>query len=91
MDLLVGTSAEEVRPDNFGFGETMFQIFILMASRRLMADPFYTDLYHSKTYTRAGMAWIDDEGYMHKVIGRHMPELKPHMKGLETAFNPWKP
>lgn len=90
VDLLVGTLAEEVRPANFGFGETMFQIFILMASRRLMADPFYTDLYGSKLYTKAGIEWIDEEGLMHKVIGRHMPELKPHMKGLETAFNPWK-
>jgi hypothetical protein len=89
IDLLVGTSAEEVRPKNFGFGETMFQIFILMASRRLMADRFYTNDYRKEFYTRGGMAWIDDEGYMHKVIGRHMPELKPHMKGLETAFNPW--
>jgi len=91
VDLLVGTLAEEVRPKNFGFGETLFQIFILMASRRLMADRFYTNNYTTQYYTKTGMNWIDDEGYMHKVIGRHMPELKPHMKGLETAFNPWKP
>lgn len=90
IDLLVGTLAEEVRPDNFGFGETLFQIFIVMASRRLMADPFYTDLYGSKLYTKAGIEWIDEEGHMHKVIGRHMPELKQHMKGIQTAFNPWK-
>ncbi len=90
IDLLVGNLAEEVRPENFGFGETMFQIFVLMASRRLMADPFYTDLYNSQVYTEAGLDWIDREGYMHKVIGRHMPELKPHMKGLTSAFNPWK-
>lgn len=90
VDLLVGTLSEEVRPKNFGFGETMFHIFILMASRRLMADPFYTDQYHPDFYTKAGMNWVDDEGYLHKVIGRHMPELKPHMKGIETAFNPWK-
>jgi hypothetical protein len=91
VDLLVGTLCEEVRPENFGFGETMFQIFILMASRRLMADPFYTDLYNEKVYTKAGMEWIDHEGFFHKVIGRHMPELKPHMKGIQSAFNPWKP
>ena len=90
IDLLVGTLSEEVRPTNFGFGETMFHIFILMASRRLMADPFYTDHYKPEYYTHAGMNWVDDEGYLHKVIGRHMPELKPHMKGIETAFNPWK-
>lgn len=90
IDLLVGTSAEEIRPKNFGFGETMFQIFIVMASRRLMADRFFTESYTKENYTKAGLNYIDEEGYMHRVIGRHMPELVPHMKGLETAFQPWK-
>ena len=90
IDLLVGTLAEEVRPKNFGFGETMFQIFILMASRRLMADPYFTDYYNSEHYTSAGLQWIDQQGTLAQVIGRHMPELKPHMSGLETAFAPWK-
>jgi len=89
IDLLVGTLSEEIRPKNFGFGETMFQIFILMASRRLMADRFYTSDYDTAHYTQAGLDWIDEEGWLHKVITRHMPELAPHVKGLETAFNPW--
>jgi hypothetical protein len=90
IDLLVGTSAEEVRPKNFGFGETLFHIFVLMASRRLMADRFYTADYTKEYYTKAGLDWIDDEGYMAKVIIRHMPELAPKLEGLETAFNPWR-
>ena len=45
LDLLIGTLAEGHRPTGFGFGETMFQIFILNASRRLQADRFYTDCY----------------------------------------------
>ena len=106
VDLLVGTLAEEVRPKDdgffklnklmgkptnyFGFGETMFQIFILMASRRLMADPYFTDYYNADHYTKAGLQWIDREGTLAQVIGRHMPELAPHMKGLDTAFAPWK-
>lgn len=89
VDLLVGTLAEEVRPSNFGFGETMFQIFILMASRRLMADRFYTEYYRAEYYTQDGLDWIDHEGRFAQVIGRHMPELKPYMSGLETAFQPW--
>lgn len=89
IDLLVGTSAEEVRPKNFGFGETMFQIFILMASRRLMADRFFTENYRAEYYTQSGLNWIDDEGTLAKVIVRHMPELKSKVKGLETAFLPW--
>ncbi len=90
IDLLVGTSAEEVRPKNFGFGETQFQIFILMASRRLMADRFFTDDYKREYYTKGGLDWIDQKGWMANVIIRHMPELKPNLKGVETAFNPWK-
>lgn len=89
IDLLVGAMAEEVRPKGYGFGETQFQIFVLMASRRLMADRFYTEYYRPQYYTRAGLDWIDDQGYMAKVISRHMPELAPKMKGLETAFAPW--
>jgi hypothetical protein len=90
IDLLVGTLAEEVRPKGFGFGETQFQIFILMASRRLMADRFYTESYNKENYTKSGLDWIDDQGFMHKVIARHMPELASKMKGLDTAFAPWK-
>lgn len=89
IDLLVGTLAEEVRPKGFGFGETQFQIFILMASRRLLADRFFTVDYRKEVYTRTGLDWIDDEGFMARVIARHMPELAPKMKGLDTAFAPW--
>ena len=47
----------------FGFGETMFQIFILNASRRLQADRFYTDDYREEVYTKEGMAWVDDSSF----------------------------
>ena len=38
LDLLIGCLAEEPRPDGYGFGETAFNIFVLMASRRLQTD-----------------------------------------------------
>ena len=40
LDLLIGCLAEEPRPDGFGFGETAFNIFVAMASRRLQTDRF---------------------------------------------------
>lgn len=43
VDLLVGTLAEGTRPKCYGFGETLFQVFTLMASRRIHADRFYTE------------------------------------------------
>ena len=55
LDLLVGTLAEGHRPTGFGFGETMFQIFILNATRRLQADRFYTDCYNEDVYTPEGL------------------------------------
>lgn len=89
VDLLVGTLAEEVRPESFGFGETLFQIFILMATRRLSSDRFFTDNFGPKYYTEAGIKWVDD-ATMASVIVRHMPEVKSKVEGLSTAFYPWK-
>lgn len=89
IDLLVGTLSEEVRPMNFGFGETMFQIFILMASRRLMADPFFTTKYSAEYYTAEGIKWIDYKSRFADVLIRHMPEVASKVEGLSTAFAPW--
>lgn len=93
IDMIVGAFAEEVRPgegkEQFGFGETQFQIFILMASRRLMADRFFTDDYNSAYYTKKGLEWIDKKGCMDRVISRHMPSLKDKVEGLDSAFAPW--
>ena len=42
VDLMIGLYAEPL-PDGFGFSETAFHIFVLMASRRLKSDPAFTD------------------------------------------------
>lgn len=89
LDLLVGTLGETQRPTGFGFGETLFQIFILNASRRLQADRFYTDDYNEDVYTPEGMAWIDDVS-LKTVILRHYPELaETGLGNIKNAFEPW--
>ena len=89
LDLMVGTLAEGIRPEGFGFGETMFQIFILNASRRLQADRFYTDYYNEETYTKEGLQWVD-EASLKSVILRHYPELyKSGLANVKNAFEPW--
>ncbi|MBI2765317.1 MAG: peroxidase [Chloroflexi bacterium] len=89
LDLLVGTLAEETRPTGFGFGETLFQIFILNASRRLQADRFFTDCYNAETYTQKGLDWIDRADLKH-VILRHYPELAATgLANIKNAFEPW--
>ena len=72
IDLLVGTLAEGHRPLGFGFGETMFQIFILNAARRLQADLFYTDCYTEEYYTAQGLQWVDQTDFK-TVLLRHIP------------------
>src|SRR5262249_53354105 len=42
VDLMVGMYAEKP-PEGFGFSDTAFRIFILMASRRLKSDRYLTD------------------------------------------------
>jgi hypothetical protein len=89
IDLLVGTLGEGHRPTGFGFGETLFQIFILNATRRLQADRFYTDYYNEETYTKEGLAWIDRTTFK-DVILRHYPELaRTGLGNVKNAFEPW--
>lgn len=89
LDLMVGTLAEGYRPTGFGFGETMFQIFILNATRRLQADRFYTDCYNEEVYTPEGLQWIDETDFR-TVILRHYPELgATGLANIQCAFEPW--
>ena len=88
VDLMVGLYAEPV-PKGFGFSDTAFRIFILMASRRLNSDRFFTSDYNARVYTRAGLDWIDDND-MSTVLLRHFPDLLPSLRNVENAFAPWQ-
>jgi hypothetical protein len=89
IDLLVGNLAEATRPAYFGFGETMFQVFILNATRRLQADRFYTVDYREEIYTPAGLQWVDEVNFK-QVLLRHHPELtKTGLANVDNAFEPW--
>ena len=87
VDLMVGLYAEEP-PELFGFSDTAFRVFILMASRRLKSDRFYTDDYTPTVYTQAGIDWIDNNN-MTTVLLRHFPELTPILQRTANAFAPW--
>jgi hypothetical protein len=87
VDLMVGLYGE-TPPPKFGFSETAFRIFVLMASRRLKADPLFTDDWGPELYTREGLRWIE-EATMTSVIARNMPELAPLMADVKNAFAPW--
>jgi hypothetical protein len=87
VDLMVGMYAEEP-PELFGFSDTAFRVFILMASRRLKSDRYYTDDYTAAVYTQAGIDWIDNNN-MTTVLLRHFPELTPILQRTANAFAPW--
>jgi hypothetical protein len=77
VDLMVGMYAE-TPPPGFGFSDTAFRIFILMATRRLKSDRFFTVDYRPEIYTQAGIDWVESNNMM-TVLLRHCPELKPAM------------
>jgi Animal haem peroxidase len=87
VDLLVGMLAEPF-PKGFGFGDTAFRIFILMASRRLKSDRFFTTDYRPEIYTQVGLDWIDRNTFS-SVLLRHYPELKPALRQVKNPFAPW--
>jgi len=87
VDLMVGLYAEPL-PKGFGFSDTAFRVFILMASRRLKSDRFFTRDYNAETYTQTGLDWID-ETTMIDVLKRHYPQLEPALRGVDNAFAPW--
>lgn len=87
VDTMVGLHAE-TPPVGFGFSDTAFRIFILMASRRLKSDRFYTNDWSVATYTRPGLDWIRDN-LMTDVLLRHFPQLGGALNGLGNAFAPW--
>jgi hypothetical protein len=87
VDAIVGMFAEK-RPKGFAFSETAFRIFILMASRRLNSDRFFTRDFTPEIYTSVGMDWIRDNS-MSTVLLRHYPHLRSSLRGVDNAFMPW--
>jgi hypothetical protein len=87
VDLQVGMYAEPT-PPGFGFSDTAFRVFILMASRRLKSDRFFTTDFTPEVYTQTGIDWVT-KTKLSDVLLRHYPELEPALAGLPNAFLPW--
>jgi hypothetical protein len=89
VDLMVGLFAEPL-PDGFGFSETAFRVFVLMASRRLKSDRFFTNDYTPEIYTPLGIEWVKQNSML-TVLKRHFPGVARALNGVENAFQPWHP
>lgn len=88
VDLMVGLYAEPL-PEGFGFSETAFRVFVLMASRRLKSDRFFTDDYRPEVYTKEGIEYVRKNG-MGEVVKRHYPDVAPALEGVANPFAPWR-
>jgi len=86
VDATVGMFAEPL-PKGFGFSDTAFRIFILMASRRLRSDRFFTTDFTPQVYSPVGFRWIENNG-MASVLTRHYPAVAPLMN-KKNPFAPW--
>jgi hypothetical protein len=89
LDLMIGLYSEPL-PQGFGFSDTTFRVFILMASRRLKSDRFFTRDYRPEVYSPAGFEWVR-QMTMKDVLLRHYPQLAPALRGVANAFAPWAP
>lgn len=87
VDLMVGLFAEPLL-EGFGFSETAFRIFVLMASRRLKSDRFFTDDFCEEVYSDVGLWWVK-ENSMRSILLRHHPALAAALKDVDNAFAPW--
>ena len=86
VDTMVGLFAE-TPPEGFGFSDTAFRIFILMASRRLQSDRFLTVDFRPEIYSPFGMDWIANNG-MTSIILRHCPDLAGRPAPRRRARSP---
>ena len=86
VDLQVGMLAE-APPRGFGFSDTAFRVFVLMASRRLTSDRFFTTDYNVNLYTRPGMDWINTNT-LASILLRHYPGLAPSLRQAAECLHP---
>ncbi|PRY51108.1 catalase [Geodermatophilus tzadiensis] len=87
IDTVIGLLAE-TPPAGFGFSDTAFRVFLLMASRRLQSDRFLTVDFRPEVYTPLGMDWVERGGFA-DVVRRHCSELAGVVGTGKAAFAPW--
>ncbi|XP_058069774.1 alpha-dioxygenase PIOX-like [Magnolia sinica] len=88
LDLQVGLMAEK-KIKGFAISETAFFIFLLMASRRLEGDRFFTSNFNEETYTKEGLKWVNTTESLSDVLGRHYPDTVHKWMNSTSAFSVW--
>jgi len=89
-DLQVCRFAEKKLP-GFALSETSFVVFLLMATRRLEADPFLHQYYTEEHYSATGLNWVENTNTFRDVLQRHYPDLVEDIPADQSAFTPRTP
>eukprot|EP01006_Ploeotia_vitrea_P050685 TRINITY_DN67485_c4_g6_i1.p1 TRINITY_DN67485_c4_g6~~TRINITY_DN67485_c4_g6_i1.p1 ORF type:complete len:866 (+),score=98.68 TRINITY_DN67485_c4_g6_i1:38-2635(+) len=97
IDSLIGQLGEGFRPAGFGFSDTTFRLFLILATRRLWTDRFFKDSFNVESYTQTGIDYVTNTGFK-EILLRHCPELEPYIghvneaspSGPNTVFHPWR-
>lgn len=92
-DLLIGSMYEAKVQPSFALSETSFIVFLLMASRRLEADPFLNEFYTEEYYTKFGLDHVKKNKGFLDLLERHYPDLAKDFKDekgkpKQSAFKP---
>jgi hypothetical protein len=91
VDMQVGLLFEDGMQRPFqGFDDTRFAVFLQEASRRLEADPFFTEKWNDpRVYTREMKKRIVETNLAGLLL-RHFPALEHSgLVGVNNAFEPW--
>ena len=88
LDVFVGLMAEANWPNGYGFSTTAFQIFVIMASRRLETDRFYKEYFNADIYTPFGMDYVAKTDFK-AILLRHIPSLATNLANVTQVFGPW--
>lgn len=88
LDLLVGLHAER-KIRGFAISETSFFLFLLIASRRLEADRFFTTNFNAQSYTEKGLEWVNTTESLKHVLNRHFPDMTGKWMHSRSAFSVW--
>ena len=91
VDLQVGLLFEDGMQRPFqGFDDTRFAVFLQEASRRLEADPFFTEKWNDPRVYTNEMKQRITETTMSALLLRHFPTLaRSGLAGVNNAFEPW--
>ncbi|CAB9526513.1 Alpha-dioxygenase 2 [Seminavis robusta] len=89
-DLQVCRFAEKKLP-GFALSETSFTIFLVMATRRLEADPFLHQYYTEEHYSATGLEWVEGTTTLRDVLARHYPDLVQDIGEDQSVFTPRTP